>query len=193
MIYLASNSPRRAELLKQIAIPFTRISGDVEELLEVGESATDYVQRLALQKAQQGLYNVVKNKLESAPVLGSDTIVVLGQHIFEKPKDQNEARNMMLMLSGNTHHVYTAIALVSSEEIKTALVTSKVTFKKLSENEISDYWETGEPKGKAGGYGIQGEAGKFITHLEGSYSAVMGLPLFETSELITHFKEKTCL
>ena len=193
MIYLASNSPRRAELLQQIECSFIQVSGDIEEVAEEWEQAIDYVQRLARQKAQQGLKNMQYNKLALHPVLGADTIVVIDNVVLEKPKDEDDARKMMLMLSAHTHSVYTAIALADEKKIETALVVSKVTFKTLCDDEISAYWKTGEPQGKAGGYAIQGTGAKFISHLDGSYSAVMGLPLFETSELITHFKETPCL
>ena len=187
MIYLASNSPRRSELLQQIDISFTRVCGEIDEIRYSNESATDYVARLALEKAQQGLLNVLKNKSAALPVLGADTIVVLSNHIFEKPKNQQDALEMMQLLSGKTHQVYTAVALVSEQKVASILVASKVTFKTLSEDEISLYWKSEEPKGKAGGYAIQGLGATFITHLSGSYSGVVGLPLFETAQLITDF------
>ena len=187
MIYLASNSPRRSELLQQIDISFSRVCGEIDEIRKENESATAYVQRLALEKAQQGFANILKNNSKIRPVLGADTIVVLDGYVFEKPKNQQDARDMMLQLSGKTHQVHTAVALVSENKISTTLVTTTVVFKTLNEDEISCYWQSGEPVGKAGGYGIQGKAAKFIRHLSGSYTGVVGLPLFETAELIANF------
>lgn len=183
MIYLASNSPMRAELLQQINIPFTQVVGDINETLEQGEQAQDYVLRLAKQKAQAGFNNSPQNK----PVLGADTIIVLGEQIFEKPKNQRHAAQMLGLLSGKTHQVFTAIALIDAKQIKTKLVISEVTFRSLIGQDISDYWATGEPEGKAAGYAIQGIAAKFVAHIEGSYSAVVGLPLYETDQLISDF------
>jgi len=183
MLYLASNSPRRAELLSQIGISYARVTADVEEVLQAGETAADYVMRLALQKAQAGFLNSAQDR----PTLGADTIVVSGEHILEKPRDQAHAAEMMLALSGNTHQVFTAVALVDNEQQKQCLVTTSVTFKTLTDLEISDYWHTNEPLDKAGGYGIQGIGGKFVRHISGSYSAVVGLPLYETDKLIKAF------
>jgi septum formation protein len=186
-IYLASNSPRRAELLTQIGVSFTRIKADVEECLQAGELAQDYVSRLALEKAQAGFLNSPQDK----PVLGADTIVVIGQKTLEKPRNQAHAQEMMYMLSGATHQVFTAIALVDGRQHKQILIKTSVTFKVLSDQEINDYWQTGEPLDKAGGYGIQGIGGKFVTHINGSYSAVVGLPLYETNELIKNFIQES--
>jgi septum formation protein len=182
-IYLASNSPRRAELLTQIGVSFIRVNANIEECLQEGESAVQYVSRLSIQKAQAGFLNSHQNR----PVLGADTIVVIGGDILEKPRNQEHAREMMLMLSGETHQVFTAIALVNENKEKQILVKTSVSFKVLTEQDIKDYWETGEPLDKAGGYGIQGIGGKFVTHINGSYSAVVGLPLYETNELIKNF------
>lgn len=188
MIYLASNSPRRAELLTQIGVTFTRIQADVEECLQPDELAAQYVTRLATEKAQAGFLNSTQDR----PVLGADTIVVREKHILEKPCDQKHAHEMMKKLSATTHQVLTAIAVVDNEQTKCILVQTSVTFKTLSDQEIRDYWETGEPCDKAGGYGIQGVGGKFVTHISGSYSAVVGLPLYETDQLIKEFlKENT--
>lgn len=182
-IYLASNSPRRAELLTQIGVSYTRVKADIEESVQPRESACLYVSRLALQKAQAGFINSAQDK----PVLGADTIVVIDEHILEKPRDKTHARDMMLLLSGKTHQVFTAIALVDEQKNKQVLVKTMVSFKQLTDQEISDYWQTGEPQDKAGGYGIQGIGGKFVTNITGSYSAVVGLPLYETDQLIKDF------
>ena len=186
-IYLASNSPRRAELLQQIGVSFTRVKADIEEVLLPEESAQQYVSRLAIQKAQAGFANSGKDK----PVLGADTIVVIDEKTLEKPRDQKHAMEMMLMLSGETHHVFTAVALVDEKQQKQILVKTAVTFKVLSEQEINDYWLSAEPQDKAGGYGIQGIGGKFVKHINGSYSAVVGLPLYETNELIKNFIQES--
>ena len=185
-IYLASNSPRRAELLTQIGISFTRVKADIEERLAPGESAQQYVCRLALQKAQAGFANSAQDR----PVLGSDTIVVSGTDILEKPRDQQHAAQMMQKLSGSTHQVFTAVALVGNKQQQQCLVKTAVTFKVLTAQEISDYWHTEEPVDKAGGYGIQGVGGKFVTNINGSYSAVVGLPLYETDKLIKEFMKE---
>ena len=187
MIYLSSNSPRRAELLKQIGVSFTRVQADVEECLQKGESAEQYVTRLALQKAQAGFLNSSQDR----PVLGADTIVVSNEQILEKPCDQAHAKQMMLTLSGATHQVFTAVALVDKQQQKHALIKTEVTFKTLTDQEIADYWHSGEPADKAGGYGIQGIGGKFVTHISGSYSAVVGLPLYETDNLIKEFLKES--
>lgn len=182
-IYLASNSPRRAALLTQIGVSFIRVKADIIEQREEGESAQQYVTRLARQKAQAGFINSQKDR----PVLGSDTIVVVADTVLEKPRDKQHAREMMLIMSGRTQQVFTAIAVVNEQHIKQVLVKTEVSFKQLTEQEISDYWETGEPLDKAGGYGIQGIGGKFVTNINGSYSAVVGLPLYETDQLIKEF------
>ncbi|WP_028866526.1 Maf family protein [Psychromonas hadalis] len=183
MIYLASNSPRRAELLTQIGVSFTRVKADIKEQRDVAESPVQYVARLALQKAQAGFINSQKDR----PVLGADTIVVVAETVLEKPRDKTHAREMMLIMSGATQQVFTAIAVVNDQHTKQILVKTAVSFKQLTEQEISDYWHTGEPLDKAGGYGIQGIGGKFVTNINGSYSAVVGLPLYETDQLIKEF------
>lgn len=185
-IYLASSSPRRSELLGQIGVLFNLVKADIEEKPEMGESAQDYVLRLALQKAQAGF----KNSSKDRPVLGADTIIVVDQRILEKPRDKRHAQEMLQLLSGRVHQVFTAVALVQGDDTKSTLVKTEVSFKKLSAQEISDYWRTGEPIDKAAGYAIQGVAGKFINNISGSYSGVVGLPLFETAELIREFMEE---
>ena len=184
-LFLASNSPRRGELLSQINVQYERISAPIDETKINTESSAEYVQRLALEKSLAGL---VKNNQQGL-VLGADTIVVCGDVVMEKPLNKQHAQQMMTLLSGNTHQVLTAIALVTEQKQVVKLVVTEVTFKTLNEQEISDYWETGEPQDKAGGYGIQGIAGQFVTHISGSYSAVVGLPLYETAQLIKCFKE----
>ena len=184
MLFLASNSPRRAELLAQINVQFEHINVEVDEIQKINENTHHYVQRLALEKAQAGL----KKNHQQGVVLGADTIIICENVVMEKPVDKQHAQQMMELLSANTHHVLTAVALANAEKEVVKLVKTEVTFKTLTEQEISDYWETGEPCDKAGGYGIQGIAGQFVTHISGSYSAVVGLPLYETAELIKLFK-----
>ncbi|MEH6451801.1 MAG: Maf family protein [Psychromonas sp.] len=183
-IYLASNSPRRQELLQQIGVSFAQLQVSIEEKAEVDEDPKHYVKRLALSKAEVGYANSAQDK----PVLGADTIIVSEQKIFEKPLNQKHAKQMLQLLSGRTHQVLTAVALVDGVDSKTVLVTTEVTFKNLTDQEMDDYWLSGEPQDKAAGYGIQGIAGKFVTNISGSYSAVVGLPLYETAELIKQFQ-----
>lgn len=182
-VYLASASPRRRELLGQLGIPFELLSADIDETPYVAEYASDYVQRLAVEKSQAG-QQVAQHPW---PVLGADTIVVIDGQILGKPKDAEDARQMLNLLSGRTHQVMTAIALTAENYCEVRLVTTNVTFKTLSDEEIGAYWLTGEPADKAGSYGIQGIAGKFVERLEGSYFAVVGLPLLETEQLIADY------
>ncbi|MBP7980164.1 MAG: septum formation inhibitor Maf [Tolumonas sp.] len=182
-LYLASASPRRRELLALLDYPFTVLSVDVEEQQQPDETPADYVQRLARDKSQAGWLACRGQK----PVLGADTIVVFEQEVLEKPRDFADAQRILQLLSGNTHTVMTAVALSSEQGCEVVLVNSQVTFRKLTPEEISRYWQTGEPADKAGAYGIQGIGGKFVSHLSGSYSAVVGLPLLETDLLLQKY------
>ena len=195
MIYLASQSPRRRELLAQIGIQFQVCHVDVVEQLHSGESAAAYVTRLAADKAQAGvlaLQQVAVATLADANhvvgsnniVLGADTIVVYAGEVLEKPRDEADAVRMLSLLSGRQHQVMTAIAVADGQRCLVELVTTDVTFRALSEAEIRTYWHTGEPADKAGSYAIQGLAGKFVSNINGSYSAVVGLPLLQTEQLI---------
>ena len=179
-IYLASKSPRRKELLTQIAIDFELIDIDVDESLQDGEEAAVYVRRLASEKAQAGLLN--SDGLR--PVLGADTIVVLGDKILGKPRDKNDAVAMLLSLSNGSHQVMTAIAVATSQGVDSDVIITDVTFREISPDEALAYWLTKEPVDKAGGYGIQGHGGKFVKNINGSYFAVVGLPLMETQLLL---------
>ena len=183
-LYLASSSPRRRELLTQIGVSYQVISIDVPEQRSAGESPADYAQRLALEKARAGHLAAEDS---SIPVLGADTVVVLDDMVLEKPKDKSDGLAMLETLSGKTHEVLSAVALVGEKE-KIILNRSRVSFRETTAQEREAYWETGEPKDKAGGYAIQGLAAVFISKLEGSFSGVMGLPLFETAELLKEFK-----
>jgi septum formation protein len=182
-LYLASASPRRRELLAQLGYPFEVLSLDVPEELAPGEAASDYAQRLAAAKAQAG-WQRCEGRL---PVLGADTIVVLDGVVLEKPRDQADAERMLASLSGRRHQVMTAVALAGKPGVSVTLVTTDVTFRVLSAEEITEYWHTGEPADKAGSYGIQGLAGRFVSRIEGSYTAVVGLPLLETDLLLKQY------
>ncbi len=178
MLILASQSPRRAELLRQVGIDFRIEPAAIDEHQQPGESAEDYVHRMACAKAA-----AVHNRYADSPVLGADTAVVLGDRILGKPRDRNDAVAMLLALSGNTHRVLTGVALVT-HATDYRLSTSRVRFRAIEPAEATAYWETGEPVDKAGGYAIQGIAAAFIEHIEGSYSGIMGLPLFETLQML---------
>jgi len=184
MIYLASQSPRRAELLAQIGVSFQQFSVDIDEAVLPGESPEALVQRLALEKAQAGWTKVNADGLEQAPVLGSDTIVLCDGQVLGKPTDKADGLAMLSLLSAYPHQVLTAVALVGEGSEKCITSINQVRFRSLSEQEMNAYWGTGEPLDKAGGYGIQGAAAVFIESLEGSYSSVMGLPLYETAQLL---------
>jgi len=184
-IYLASTSPRRHELLAQIGVNFAVLRVDVDEQHVPGEAPVDYVTRLALVKARAG--KALLDAGDSCPVLGADTTVVADDRIMGKPRDREDAVAMLLSLSGRTHQVFSAVALAGTHEA-VRVSTSGVTFRTLTTAECQAYWETGEPRDKAGGYAIQGRAAQFVAWLEGSYSGVMGLPLYETVELFKEFK-----
>ncbi len=179
VLRLASASPRRRELLTQIGVPHIVTIAQVDESAHAGERPHDYVQRVARSKAQ-----AVWAAHADLPVLAADTTVVLDGLIFGKPADRADAVRMLGLLSGRTHEVLTAIALADASGIALRMSVSAVRFRVLNEVEISAYWETGEPRDKAGAYAVQGFAAVFIENLTGSYSGVMGLPLFETSELL---------
>lgn len=181
-IALASASPRRRELLAQLGVNFTLVKADIDETQLPGEVATDYVLRLAISKARAGFERQTGS--ERLAVLGADTIVVVDGEVLGKPTDQQDFLRMMRLLSGRQHQVYTAIALVSGEKVLSDTVKTEVWFSKLTEAQMLDYWHSGEPADKAGGYGIQGLASRFIPKITGSYFAVVGLPLFETDQLL---------
>ncbi len=181
MIYLASLSKRRCELLDQIKVNYQQIAISVDETPYPQESVPDYVRRLALTKARTGRLAVST----ACPVLGADTVIVYDKQLLGKPVDEDDARRMLRILSGNKHQVMTAVAVVTPTREKIRLSISRVHFRRLSEADIQAYIKTGEPLDKAGSYAIQGLASIFIKHLEGSYSGVMGLPLYETANLLT--------
>ena len=181
---LASRSPRRRELLAQIGVDYVIVDVAVDETPHQGESPVDFALRLALDKARAGLSARTGNDW---PVLGADTIVVCDEHILGKPLDRPDAARMLGMLSGREHAVMTAVALADGRHEAVRLSTSLVRFRSLRHEEIAAYCATGEPDDKAGAYAIQGRAAAFIERLEGSYSGVMGLPLFETAALLEEF------
>ena len=191
-IWLASKSPRRQELLSQIGVEFDVLrlreaSGRTPDVLEVahdGEPALHYVERIARTKANVGWQSMVARGLETRPVLGADTEVILDGEVFGKPADERAAKAMLARLSGRTHEVVTAVALRWQDDTHFAMSTSKVTLSPLTKSAIAAYVASGEPFDKAGGYGIQGRAAAFVTRLDGSYSGVMGLPLAETAALL---------
>ena len=187
MLYLASQSPRRRELLLQLDLAFTVLEVDVPEHPAAAEAPSDYVRRVARDKALAGLATLGGEAAASAVVIGSDTEVVLDGEVFGKPADAAAAVAMLRRLSGRTHTVISAVWVVDATREQCELSTSQVTFAALDEGTITAYVATGEPFGRAGAYAIQGRGAAFVAHLEGSYSGVMGLPLYETARLLRAF------
>jgi septum formation protein len=180
LIVLASASPRRRELLQQLGVPHAVLAVDVDEKPLSGEGAEQLVARLALAKAQAGL----RLAGTARPVLGSDTVVVVDDVVFGKPVDRTDGLRMLAALSGRTHRVMTAVALATAAEVAQRLSCTEVTMCRITPAAAAAYWESGEPQGKAGGYAIQGRGALFIERISGSYSGVMGLPLYETAQLL---------
>lgn len=189
-LYLASQSPRRRELLTQLGVRYELLLADDDEdaealeVVQPGETPDDYVQRVCALKAEAALRRRERRALPDAPVLTSDTTVCLGGDILGKPVDGADAAAMLAALSGSTHRVLTAVTVVSTLGMHHALSISRVTFRAMTAPEIEGYVASGEPLGKAGAYGIQGRAAEFVERIEGSYSGIMGLPLFETAALL---------
>ncbi len=191
-IWLASKSPRRAELLTGMGVPFEVLSFvdwggacyEVDESALPGELPRDYVRRVALDKALHAHAYLRERALVMRPLLASDTTVALGKRILGKPVDATEARDMLTALSGSTHEVLTAVVVIDGQSIRQALSVSRVNFMPLDAETIERYIASGEPFDKAGGYGIQGHAGIFVTGIQGSYTGIMGLPVHETGELL---------
>ena len=194
-IYLASQSPRRRELLKQIGVRFDllllrndpRRQIDVDELPLAQESPAVYVERVCREKAQAAQEALRLRALRTAPILTADTVVTIDGEIIGKPDDDAHAAEILRKLSGRTHEVITAVAVALDERTECRVVTTRIRFAVLDEARIRRYLASGEAHGKAGAYGIQGQAAAFVAHLEGSYSGVVGLPLFETVELLKSF------
>jgi len=186
-VYLASESPRRRELLTQIGVPFQLLKTSVDESPLPGEAPEAYVVRLAGEKAASG-WELAKEpasaELGPAPVLAADTAVILDGKILVKPADRTDGERMLLELSGRTHEVLTAVSVAMPDGVKSRICRSEVTFRTICAEEAKEYWDTGEACDKAGAYAIQGRAAIFIMNLRGSYSGVMGLPLYETAELL---------
>ena len=194
-IYLASRSPRRRDLLKQVGVPFEllllredlRRGVDVDETPLADESAGVYVLRIARLKAEMAVRQIAYRNLPQKPVLAADTTVVFDGEIIGKPDDAEHAARMLRALSGREHQVLTAVAVALREQIETQISVSSVWFRELSDAEVRRYCASGEPLDKAGAYAIQGRAGAFVTRIAGSYSGIMGLPLAETVELLQKF------
>ena len=189
-VYLASQSPRRQQLLSQIRVPFEVLlpaDAQAAEALEQAlpdEKPLAYVQRVTLLKLKAAKMQLQMTKRAVHPILCADTTVVLGHDILGKPANEHEAFDMLSRLSGQTHQVFTALALSDGRRIHRAVSRSKVVFDPLSADDIKSYVDSGEPMGKAGAYGVQGLAASFIKSIQGSYSGIMGLPLYETSQLL---------
>lgn len=188
-VVLASGSPRRQELLQQIGVEFRLATHSVDESVLAAEAPADYVSRLALEKAR----SVLEQGELSWPVLGADTAVTIDGHILGKPIDKDDALRMWRLLSGKEQIVYSSVALVSSQDSAVLVSSSRVQIRTLSDEECENYWASGEPLGKAGAYAIQGLGGLFVQHLSGSYSGIVGLPLYETELLLKRFGVKTGL
>lgn len=186
-LYLASQSPRRRELLNQIGVIHAIISAPVPEQPGSGEAPMAYVQRLAREKAAAGFAELQRLGLPLAPVLGADTIGLIDGDLLEKPRDRTHAADILRRLSGRSHEVITAVALHDQTRQAERLSVTKVSFRRLTDAEINAYWDTGEPRDKAGGYGIQGLGAVFVTGIQGSYSCVVGLPIEATCELLREF------
>lgn len=199
-VYLASQSPRRRELLRQIGVGFEMLvlrnhrdrGPDVDEAPLAGERPDDYVRRVCLLKAQAGWKRLAERRLPSMPVLSADTTVCLGDVIYGKPADADDARRMLSTLSGTEHRVLTAVAIQSGTRAELAVSESLVRFRELSVQDIDAYVATGEPFDKAGAYGIQGHAATFIPEIRGSYTGIMGLPLYETAMLLERILRQGC-
>ncbi|NMM19215.1 MAG: septum formation inhibitor Maf [Rhodoferax sp.] len=192
-IYLASQSPRRSQLLEQLGVRHELLlpgADEDAEALEVAlhnEAPAAYVRRVTQLKLDAALKRLKRRGLPAAPVLCSDTTVALGRTIYGKPADAVDAARILAELSGKTHRVLTAVALGTGRKREQALCESRVTFAEMSPRQIQTYIASNEPMGKAGGYGVQGRAAAFISHISGSYSGIMGLPMFETAQLLRSF------
>jgi len=183
-IYLASRSPRRAELLQQMGVLFTVVPADIDETPHAMERSDAYVKRLAIEKAQAGYALVLEKAWFEMPVLAADTTVSIDGEILGKPQDDEDAYRMLSLMSGRWHEVHTGIAVAHAGHVAMEISSTMVQMDDLSDAVIRAYIATGEPKDKAGAYGIQGIAGSLIKRIEGSYSGVMGLPVYETAKLL---------
>lgn len=186
-IYLASRSPRRGELLGQIGVQFEVLPSDVDESVHAEEAPEHYVLRLAAEKARVCVQRLAEQRRPSMPVLAADTTVCIDGLILGKPEDDADAAAMLRRMSDRWHTVHTAVAVAEGDQVAVALSSTQVEMAPLSEADIAAYIASGEPRDKAGSYGIQGLAGTFIRRIEGSYSGVMGLPMYETAQLLKQF------
>ena len=192
-IYLASQSPRRRQLLEQLGVRHELLLPDAHEDTEgievvlPNEAPASYVQRVTQLKLDASVARLKRRGLPLAPILCSDTTVALGRHIYGKPLDKPDAQRMLQELAGHTHRVLTAVAVGNTRKREQALSVSRVRFAAMSRRQIEAYVATGEPMGKAGAYAVQGRAAAFISHISGSYSGIMGLPMFETAQLLQRF------
>jgi septum formation protein len=187
-LILASNSPRRKQLLAELGFQFYSIGADTDESMRVAEPALAYVQRVAQDKAQAIVNQLSTEQRASTVILAADTCVQVQQQILGKPKSFADFQVMMRRLSGRQHQVLSAVVAQRDEQQASVVVSSLVDFKALTEAEITWYWQTGEPQDKAGGYGIQGLAARFVRSIKGSYTSIVGLPLVETAELLAQFE-----
>lgn len=183
-IYLASRSPRRGELLRQLGVDFVVLPSDVDESVHPNEAPEHYVLRLAREKAAACMKRIINDGLEAMPILAADTTVCADGEILGKPENDEDAKAMLRRMANRWHTVHTGIALAWGDRIEVALSSTQVEMAPLSEDEIAAYVASGEPHDKAGGYGIQGLAGAFIRRIEGSFTGVMGLPVHETAQLL---------
>ena len=189
-IYLASASPRRRELLQQIGVEFEVIKLNVDESQLEDEAPLAYVERVARAKAETGWQAILEQKKSQRPVMGADTAVIIDRTILGKPRDAQHAKTMLAMLSGKTHQVITSVAVVKKNDIIIKTSINEVTFTQLEQQRIAWYVDTGEGIDKAGGYAVQGLAALFIERISGSYSGIMGLPLWETGQLLNQINTK---
>jgi len=180
VLHLASSSPRRRDILTAMGVPFSHAGVDIDETPVSGEVITDMVQRVTRAKALAS----DRSGILTVPVLAADTAVALGDRIFGKPASKEQALAMLASLSGQAHQVLTAVALLAGGRLQTAISVTQVTFREIHPDEALAYWQSGEPQGKAGAYAIQGRGGIFVESLAGSYSGVVGLPVFETAQLL---------
>ena len=178
-VVLASGSPRRAQIMEAIGVPCRVAPQKIDESLRDGESVVNYVERLSREKAESAL-----GEFCQSVIIGADTVVVLGDLILEKPKDRAAGTEMLSLLSGRRQLVFTGLTVLYSSLVITDVVTTEVSFRDISKEEMELYWKTGEPEDKAGGYGLQGIGGTFVTSIRGSYSGVLGLPVFETERAL---------
>ncbi|MEL7312788.1 MAG: Maf family protein [Pseudomonadota bacterium] len=181
-VALASASPRRKALLQQLGLSVVRVGTEIDESRQSGEAIVQYVARLAREKAAAGRQDA---RSQGLPVIGGDTVVAVGETRFDKPSGYEDAMETLKFLGGRTHDVHSAVAIAFADQVPTvSVVSSRVTFRALKDAEIDAYWASGEPRGKAGAYAIQGLGAAFVEHLEGSHSAVMGLPVFEVAKML---------